>query len=146
MRAGSPGMTDLHPRLNVLIAHAGECPWARGLARSLAPLPVGLHWSHTDDEAVGMAAGRGMHVAVVDDGLPPRGGLDTLRRMRRMGLVLPCLLVCDDPGPRLLRDAIELDVFSVVYAEAESELLTPMVLRIVRRVYDVEWPMPGGFN
>ena len=139
-------MTDLHPRLNVLIAHAGDCLWVPGLARSLAPLPVGLHWSHSDDEAIGMAAGRGMHVAVVDGDLPPRGGLDALRRIRRMGLELPCLLVCDDPGPRLLRDAIELDVFSVVHSRGEGELLTPMVLRIVQRVYEVEWPMPGEFN
>lgn len=139
-------MTDLHPRLNVLIAHASESLWARGLARSLAPLPVGLHWSHTDDEAVGLAAGRGMHVAVLDDGLPPHGGLDAVRRIRRIGLELPCLLVCEDPEPRLLQDAIQLDVFSVVQAGGEGERLTPLILRIARRVYAVDWPLPGGPN
>lgn len=112
----------------------------------MSRLPVDLHWSQTDSEAMNLAASGGMHVAVVDDDLPDTGGLDLLRRIRRLGLALPCLLVSGQPDQRLLRDALALDVFSVVQAGANSELLAPMVLKVVRRVYRADWHLGGGMN
>jgi DNA-binding NarL/FixJ family response regulator len=133
-------------RLNLLIAQAMGSEWATDLACTLSRHPVDLHWSATDAETVRLAVSGGMHVAVVDDGLPDTGGLDVLRRIRQLGLDFPCLLVCDDPDPRLLRDALALDVFSVVQAEAGAKLLAPMVIKIVRRVYHVDWPGANRLN
>jgi len=132
--------------LNLMIAHAGQSRWAMVLVRSLAPLPLKVHWPRNGDEAIGLAARRGMHLAVVDDELPDAGGRGALRGIRRLGLALPCLLVCHGADQRLLRDAIQLDVFSVVEAESERDLLTPTVLKAVRQVYHLDWLVPGTFN
>lgn len=130
--------------LNVLIAHAGNGPWAGLLERRLASLQVGFFRCTDGDATLGMAAQ--MHVAVVDDGLPRAGGLDAVRRIRQSGLTLPALLVTPDPDRRLLEDAIRLNVFSVVKVADEHDYLTPVVLRLVRQVYGLDWPEPEQLN
>ena len=140
-------MTTDRSIVNLLIAQSAENAWGAGLAQSLSPWPVDLHWSCTDAEALDLAASGGMHAAVVDDGLPGAGGLDLLRRFHRLKLRLPCLLVCDRLDQRLLRDALELNVFSVVVqAHAETDVLTPWVLKLVRRVQGPQRPAAGGMN
>ncbi len=129
-----------------MIAHAGQSPWAAVLARSLARLPLSLHWPRTADEALGLAATRGMHVAVVDDELPEVGGRDMVRGIRRLGLELPCLLVCRGADQRVLRDAIQLDVFSVIEAAADCDTVTPILLDLVRQRYHLDWSIPTGAN
>ncbi|MBN2559784.1 MAG: hypothetical protein JXQ75_02475 [Phycisphaerae bacterium] len=133
-------------KVNLMIAQAAENTWATGLANLLSRLPVDLHWSRTDTEAIRLVASRSMHAAVVDDELPGAGGLDVLRRIRLLGLDMPCLLVCNQPDARLLRQALELDVFSVVQAEANANWLGPMVLKVVRRVCQPDWPVGGGMR
>ena len=85
-----------------------------------------------------MVTGKSVHVAVVDGELPG-GGLNLLRRVRGLGIDLPCLLVCETVDQRVLHDAIELDVFSVM-AKAQDRLLTPMLLKVFRQVYRLNWP------
>ncbi len=129
-----------------MIAQASESAWASGLARSLAPLPVQLHWPRTGDEAIRLAAAGPMHLAVIDDDLPEAGGRGVVRNIRRLGLDLPCLLVCKCPDERVLHDALRLDMFSVLDTEMPTDALTPIILRVVRRVYRTDWSVPGGFN
>jgi len=129
-----------------MIAHAGQSPWATGLARSLANLPLSLHWPRSADEALGLAATRGMHAAVVDDELPETGGRGTVRGIRLLGLELPCLLVCRGADQRVLRDAIELGVFSVIEADADYDTVTPILLKLVRQRYHLDWSIPTGAN
>ena len=129
-----------------MIAHAGRNRWAARLDSTLSTLPVSLHWPRTGDEALSLAATRSMHLAILDDELPDAGGRGVVRGIRRMGLELPCLLVCRDPDERVLRDAIQLDVFSVLEAEAQTDLLPPMIVKAVRRIYHLDWSITGGFN
>jgi DNA-binding response OmpR family regulator len=126
-------------QLNLLIAHAGQGSWPGLLERRLAPHQVGWFRSEDGDATLGIAARLEMHLAVVDDDLPRAGGLDTLRRMRRSGLTLPVLLVASEPDRRLLEDAIELNAFSVVKVADERDYLTPVVFRLVRQVYGLDW-------
>ena len=133
-------------KLNLMIAYGAERPWSFSLARSLASLPVDLHRSRTDSEAVAMAATGRMHVAVVDDSLSGSGCLDFVRRVRQMGIALPSLLVCDRADSRFLRDALSLDVFSVVQPSYAPDLLASMVLKAVRRIYRLDWRLEGMMN
>ena len=129
-----------------MVAHAGRSRWATVLEETLAPLPLTFHWRATGEEAIGLASTRRMHVAVVDEDLPDVAGRRVVRSIRELGLELPCLLVCRDPDDRLLRDALRLDVFSVLEAEAPRDLLPPTLVRLVRRFYEVDWQVPGGSN
>lgn len=139
-------MTGSDNRLDVLVAKAGSAYWAERLARAFATHPMGFHWSGDVDDAVGLALLRTPHLAIVDDRLPRAGGLDALRRMRQSGLTMPCLLVAEAPDRRTMVDAMQLNVFSVVTVDDVRDLLTPVVMKIVRQVYQLDWPDPDTLN
>jgi len=134
-------------KMNLMIARACDEGWPTGLTHSLSPLPVSFHWSRTDIEALNLAASGSMHVAVVDEELPGTGGLDVLRRIRNLGFELPCLLVSNRVDARLLRDALDLNVFSVVEGGlSAAEMIVPVLLRLIRRVYHLDWGAGAGMN
>lgn len=139
-------MTFSSPQFSLLIAHADQSGWPADLSGWLSHWPVGVHWSHSDMEAIGIATSNPVDLFIVDDRLPPSGGLDAIRRIRRIGLTTPCLYVCDDPAPRLLSDAIKLDVFSVVEGEKHHDQIVRMISRVARRVYDIELPLLPNMN
>lgn len=131
---------------NILIAHAASEPWAIGLAGSLGDLPVNLHWSRTEAEAVGLASRQRLHLGVVDEAVPDAGGLSLVRRMRRLGMEVPLFLVTQESNQRLLRDALELQVISVILAAAYRETLLPAVFRTMRRRYNFGDGVPNLEN
>lgn len=132
-------------RANLLIADAGPSPWAQGLARALQTLPVDLHWTRTDRDTINIITTTGVHVAIVDDQLPG-GGLRVLQRVRQLGWTKPCLFICDHADARMLRDALALDVYSVIAPIAERDVLTPMVLKVFKQVYQMNWADASAAN
>jgi CheY-like chemotaxis protein len=139
-------MTRGFGRINLMVAPDAAARWATSFAESLGDLPIELHWTRTDAAAVDLAAGGRLHVAVVDAELPVTGGLDVLRRIRRLGIDLPSLLVCNRPDSRLLQAALDLGVYSVLEAERSSIILTPMLCKVVKQVYGVDWPPEDRSN
>jgi len=129
-----------------MIAHAAHNPWVANLARGLARWPVDLLWSRTDREAISLIADRSIHAGIVDNALPQTSGLDLVRRMRKLGVDAPCLLVCDDANDRVLHDALELDIFSVVQTQTNQELIVPMLVRVVQQKYKLTWTPITTFN
>ena len=121
----------------MLIAKDSPSPRAQSLEACLRPLPVDLHWSRSDSEAIDLVTARIMHLAVVDGALPG-GGINLVRRVRNMGFSVPTLLVCDQPDQRLLQDALALNVYSVVTPEPR-DIITPMVFKVFRQVYRFDW-------
>ncbi len=116
------------------------------LESCLSSMPVGFHWSRTDDETINLALQRTIHVLVLDDRLPPAGGLTALRRLRDSGLEVPCLMVSPQPDARLLRDAMWLGVFTVLEEHRQSDDVLPTLMRLLRRAYNVDWTVPENFN
>ncbi|HVP10573.1 MAG TPA: response regulator [Phycisphaerae bacterium] len=127
-------------RIRLMIAPGKREAWAADLARILAAWPVDLLWSRTDNQAVDLAASRQVQVALVDATLPLAGGLEAIRRIRRLGIDLPSLLVCDEPTERLLHQALALDVFTVIQMDSQRSVLAPTLCKLVKQVYHVEWP------
>jgi DNA-binding NarL/FixJ family response regulator len=133
-------------RIRLMIAPGSKDGWATDFAQSLAAWPVELHWSRTDNQAVDLAASGRIQVALVDAALPLAGGLEAIRRIRRLGIDMPSLLVCDEPTQRLLHDALALDVFTVVQTDTKRSMLAPMLCKVVKQVYHVEWPWSQRIN
>lgn len=133
-------------RLNILIAHDAGNPWARSLEGSLASWPVELLWSRCVEDALTMARERALHVGIVDDSVPSEGGLGLVRRMRRLGHAMPCVLIASDPTQRLLQDALTLQVFAVIQSQGYQETLIPALARLIRDRYNLEVPNIGINN
>ncbi len=125
------GMQSSVGRLNLMLAHGAQADWATALEGALRPLPVELHWSRTDHEAIGLATATRLDLGVVDDDLTEGGGLGLVRRIRMLGMGFPCLLVSREPQPRLLQKALELEVFSVVDVKAYQSTLVPLVCEML---------------
>ncbi len=125
--------------MNVLIAHAFGRPWAAEAVSLLSRLPVSVHCSRTGEEALGLASRGGLHVGIVDGDLPREGGLELVRRIRQTGSNLPCVLVCDNPNPQVLQDALRLQVFSVLLAGSRRQSIVETILKIGRQVYRLKW-------
>jgi len=128
-------------QLEVMVANSWAAPWATDLADRLSSQAVGFHWPASADEAVGLAMSGNVHVALVDGDMPTiDGGLTLVRRLRRAGIDKPCLLVCSEPDQRILRDALELNVYSVLQAGEGCAKIADMVLRVGRQVYNFDYP------
>jgi CheY-like chemotaxis protein len=132
--------------IRLMIAPGARDRWAAELAETLNGWPVDLLWSRTDNQAVEAAASGQVQIALLDAALPLAGGLEALRRIRRLGIELPSLLVCDEPTQRLLQDALALGVFSVVQTDVKRSGLAPMLCKVVKQVYHVEWPWSQQAN
>ncbi len=133
-------------RINVMIAPTREVPWADDLARSLAKMPAVLHWPRTNMEAIGLAASHEMHLGILNANTEVVDGLTVLRRIRRMGIELPCLLVCDKPDRQLLWEALALEALSVVRADTHQSLLASLLTKAVERVCREDWPDGRPFD
>ncbi len=133
-------------RLNLMVASPPASGWGEGLARTLAALPLDFHWPATARQALELVVSGDMHVAVVDDQLPDARGIEALRRFRRLGAKIPCVLVCRRCDARLLREALDWGAYSVVDFERQAALLPPLVLQAVRRAYRLDWRLPKELN
>ncbi len=132
--------------MNVMIAHSVAAAWVAGLSATLARLPVSIRMTRTADDAFVLATDGGLHLGVVDHGLPAEGGLAFVRRLRGVGLALPCLLVCEDPSPGVLRDALGLEVYSVLQADGCDSAVANLVTKIGSQVYGMTWPDAENLN
>ena len=132
-------------QLEIMVANGWAAPWATDLVDRLSSQGVGFHWPNNADEALGLAMSGNVHVALVDgDEATLDGGLTLVRRIRRAGISKPCLLVCSEPDQRVLRDALELNVYSVLEATEGCAKIADMVLRVGRQVYNFNYP-PNDF-
>ena len=123
------------PHLKILTAEPLARTWSQDLVTSLSDWPIEWHLTHTDRQALELASSANMNLCVLDEALPGAGGLELLRSFRRLGFRIPCVLVCDAAGPSLLKEALSLEVYSVVEAVRQHELLVPTVVRMVRNTF-----------
>ena len=161
-----PVRSQRDERLNVLLSD-GEEAWARHLPNLLEPQGVRAIRVHSVRHAMDVIESEPIHVAVVDLGLPVEPGemrVDVVRRrpgtevdatkpgalklvqvMRRLEPSPPTVIVrgrlfdrrVDD---RLLREALTLNVFSVLDQPVDMEQMLQVLRRVLERHYDGGWP------
>lgn len=73
-----------------------------------------LHEAESGEQAVEVAAQRRIDIVLLDMHMHVMTGLETLRVLKKMDRVRPCILITSDTSDDLHRDAREADVFSVL--------------------------------
>jgi DNA-binding NtrC family response regulator len=139
-------MLSMSHSLRILTAEPDSRTWSRELVTSLSDWPIEWHLTHTEQHARELAASADVQLCVLDQSLPGVGGLELLRSFRRLGFRFPCVLVCDDAVPSLLKEALSLEVYSVVEAARQRELLVPTVVRMVRNSFPSNGYADAAFN
>ncbi len=133
-----------HPsRLTVLLANGpGDLP--QTLSRLLEPQGIRTLFARSGREALELIEQCPIHVAVLDSQMPQLGGLQVIKLMREVRHAPPAILLADQLTDYLLREALGMEVFSVLSKPVDLNLLLDAVARVLRRYYESRWPMNEG--
>src|SRR4030042_1834298 len=100
-------------QINVLINDA-DWAWPTAVGQIFRNRNVELLMVKQADEALNVLQQRRIHTAIIDMNSKILNGLGMIRAIRSGFPLLPCILVADNVEKKLLSDALELEVFSVI--------------------------------
>lgn len=90
------------------------------------------------EEALHIIQNEPVHLMLLDMHMPRLTGLETIRRVKVLQTVLPCILLSARLDDILADQARAADAFSVLSKPVRFSDLTGMVSRAMRQIYD--WP------
>lgn len=133
---------DCQNRLTVLLADEPDGSHV-AISRLLEPQGVQTLVAHSGPEALDLVKTRPVHVVVLDVNMPQLGGLQVIRLMRALQSPPPAILLADQVSNYLLREALGMQVFSVLPKPVQLDSLLDAVARVLRRYHDSRWPAPA---
>lgn len=87
------------------------------------------------EEALEIAFGETVHLALLDMHMPTLTGLETLQLLRQAHALLPVILVTGDATESLIRQAQQARAYSVIPKPVSKNLVMYTVVRALVRVY-----------
>jgi len=87
------------------------------------------------EEAVDIVRAGLVHLVLLDMHMPTMTGLEALQLVRQFNADLPCILVTGDASERLLRQALQAHVYTVIPKPVNKNLVLYTVLRALSRFY-----------
>ena len=90
------------------------------------------------EQAVDIVRTERVHLLLLDMYMPKLTGLETIRRVKTLHELLPCILLSADMDERLAEEARRARAFSVLSKPVRFSEVTSVVSRAMRSVYD--WP------
>jgi len=99
--------------------------------------PEGFHilLASCGEEAIDIVRDAVVHLVLLDMHMPTLTGLETLSIVRQVRTALPCILVTGDATDRLLRQAAQAQVYSVIPKPVSKNLVLYTVVRALSRFY-----------
>jgi CheY-like chemotaxis protein len=87
------------------------------------------------EEAIEIVQHEHVHVVLLDMYMPTLTGLETIRIVRQVNAVLPCILVTADATEELIRQALLLHAYSVIPKPVSKNVVLYTVVRALGRTY-----------
>jgi len=106
-------MSAYEQSYTVLITDDDE-PFRETLREILEPAGFRTYLAGSGEEALDLAHSIELHLALLDQNLPRLSGLETLRLLRQMHLLIPVILMTANRTEQLLREAMSADAFCVM--------------------------------
>lgn len=88
------------------------------------------------EEAIEIVQSHAVDIALLDMHMPVLTGLETLRIVRSLKLVLPCIIITADLTDELRRDAAQAEAFSVLRKPVLKSELMSTVSTALETAYD----------
>ncbi len=88
------------------------------------------------DEALSLVVRHEVHLVLLDMHMPRLSGLETLRRLKQIKAILPCIILSANADEELREEARLAQAFSVLSKPITSVSLTNIVRSALRRTYD----------
>ncbi len=126
-------------RLTVLLANEQE-GWHQTVRGLLEPQGVQTLSARSGREALDLMETQPVHVAVLDQAMPQLGGLQVVRLMRERKNSPPAILLANQMTNHLLREALSMQVFTVLGKPVDFNVLLDALARVLRRYHESRWP------
>lgn len=140
VRRGKPMVqTERSNRLTVLLANEQE-GWHQTIRGLLEPQGVQTLSARSGREALDLIETRPVHVAVLDQTMPQLGGLQVVKLMRERKNAPPAILLANQLTNHLLREALSMQVFTVLGKPVDLNVLLDALARVLRRYHESRWP------
>lgn len=132
-------------RFTVLLPREQD-EWHRTVARLLEPQGVETLTVRTGREALDLIESRPIHAVVLDAQMPQLGGLQVIRLIRdvRAWRTPAVILLTNHLTNHLLREALGMQVFSVLAKPVDLNVLLDTLARVLRRFHENRWPADVG--
>jgi len=131
--------TEVSKRFTVLLPSEQET-WPQTVSRLLEPQGVQTVTARNGRDALHLIESRPVHVAVLDAQMSQLGGLQVIRLMREMQNAPVSILLTNHLTNYLLREALGMQVFSVLSKPVDLNLLLDSLARVLRRFHENKWP------
>ncbi len=131
--------TTAPSRFTVLLPPAAE-GWEETVSALLEPQGVQTIVARSGRDALGVIESGRIHAAVLDTQMPQLGGMQVLKLMREFEHAPPAILLAAPLSNHLLREALTMQVFSVLAKPVDFNLLLDALARLLRRYHENRWP------
>jgi CheY-like chemotaxis protein len=95
-----------------------------------------LHEAESGEEAVEVVQHRRIDIVLLDMHMHVMTGLETLRVMKQLDFIRPCILITSDTSEDVCRDAQEAQAFSVLKKPVPRRELVETVSRALNSAYN----------
>jgi DNA-binding NtrC family response regulator len=128
----------LHPGdISVLVSEA-DWAWPQAATSVFEPRGIQMLLARRPNDLLEIVQQRRIQAAIVDADSQVLSGLGAIRIIRAHNPLLPCILLACEIEQKMLKRALELDVFSVLTKPVDFELLTRQLDRLFVKRYDCD--------
>lgn len=103
-----------------------------------------LHEAESGEEAVELVQTRRIDIVLLDMHMHIMTGLETLRVLKQMDTLRPCILITSDATEELRRDAQDAMAFSVLKKPVPRKALLQTVMEALMTAYHADPPTDGS--
>jgi len=121
--------------INMLVGQA-EWAWREAVEKLFVPRGINSLMAQNATDALDILGSRTVHTAIVDIDARHRSGLSIVRIIRGYYPKLPCIMVSNVSGRKLLSSALELNVFSVIAKPVDMAILQEQLNRLFIKKYN----------
>ena len=120
--------------INVLISDANWA-WPQAVSKIFQPRGINALVAESTNEIVHIVNSNKIHMAILDAATPGQSAMHSLKVIRKHDKLLPCLLLAQKTDNRLLSQALDLKVFSVLIKPVDMVQLTEQINRLFKKYY-----------
>jgi len=95
-----------------------------------------LHEAESGEEAVDVVQRRRIDIVLLDMHMHVMTGIETLRELKRMDIIRPCILITSDTSDDVKRDAQEADAYSVLKKPVPRRQLVETIANALVAAYN----------
>jgi CheY-like chemotaxis protein len=115
-----------------------DVDFARTLCDAFQPRGFRTLLARDGEQALGIIRSDEVHLALLDMHMPGLSGVETIRRVKRLKALLPCILMSAQLDPTIVQQARRAQAFSVLRKPMTLIELTTAVQSALAQTYN--WP------